>query len=125
MSDPGEAATNGTGDGDRNIPAGLTLLTMSGAGNCPNASNSCSRNDSMALDKSRPAITVTVAVPSMPRPGWRTALRSAAAFLSVTAPRRGVTKIHPDSLVRGKFSMRLDAAGGQLSIKMPTVQDRT
>ena len=57
----GAGPTSGTVTATENLPAGLTLVSMSGTGwSC--ASNVCSRSDSLAGGSSYPGITVTVTV---------------------------------------------------------------
>lgn len=62
---PDSPQTNGTVTVTENIPSGLALVSMAGAGwNCPSPGNSCMRSDSLAAGSSYPAITVTVDVAS-------------------------------------------------------------
>jgi hypothetical protein len=62
----GTGPTFGTVTVTENLPAGLTLASMSGAGwTCPGtAANNCTRSDVLAAGASYPAITVTVNVAS-------------------------------------------------------------
>jgi uncharacterized repeat protein (TIGR01451 family) len=59
----GSAPTQGAVTLTDNIPLGLTLTAMSGAGwTCTVATRSCTREDALAIDASYPPITVTVDV---------------------------------------------------------------
>ena len=62
----GTGPTFGTVTVTENLPAGLNLVSMSGAGwTCPGtAANNCTRSDVLAAGASYPAITVTVNVAS-------------------------------------------------------------
>jgi uncharacterized protein (TIGR03437 family) len=57
--------TSGTVTVTEKLPAGLTLVSMAGAGwTCPSGGTSCSRSDALAAGASYPPITITVNVAS-------------------------------------------------------------
>jgi Fe-S cluster biogenesis protein NfuA len=61
----GVLPTSGTVIATENVPTGLTLVSMAGAGwICPASGTTCTRGDSLSAGASYPAITVTVNVAS-------------------------------------------------------------
>ena len=104
------AATSGTVTVTDNIPSGLTLVSMSGAGwSCP--SNICTRSDSLAAGGSYPAITVIVNVAAnAPSPVTNTATVSGGG--SPPASSNNLTNID----TKYQLTMIVSPAGAAASI---------
>jgi hypothetical protein len=90
ISDTSPTATSGTVTVSESLSAGMTLVSMDGAGwTCPAGGHTCTRSDSLAGGSSYPVITVTVDLAANARSPLSSAVTvsgGGAATVAVTAP---------------------------------------
>ena len=131
-------ATNGAVTVTENIPAGLTLVSMSGAGwTCASGGNTCTRSDALAPGAGYPPITVTVNVAgnaSSPvtnqvsvSGGQSSAATANDTTVIAAAPVLSIAKSHTGSFMQGQsgaaYSVTVSNAGAGPSSGAVTVTE--
>jgi len=139
VSDVSPVGASGLVTVTETVPAGLTLVSMAGAGwTCPTGGTTCTRSDALAGGISYPAITVTVNVAAnatSPQVNAATVSGGGAASASATdstlimssSPVLGITKTHTLSFLQGQqgvtYTVTVSNASGVATSGLVTITE--